>query len=99
MTHIIQIGDRIITATEIIPLMINNHMLPQMRRILIINEAIASIQLTPQEEQGAIEQFYHQMTTPIARAAVMKHYGMTEDQLKANAIHKKLGILKSNPIF
>jgi parvulin-like peptidyl-prolyl isomerase len=86
MTHSIQIADRSITATEIIPLLIKHQMLPQLRRILIIDEAIASIEITQEEKEDAIKQFLNQMTTPVARSAVMKHYGMTEEQLKELAI-------------
>ncbi|AKG21029.1 peptidylprolyl isomerase [Calothrix sp. 336/3] len=88
MTHSIQIGNRSVNATEIIPLLIRHQMLPQLRRILIIDEAIASIEITPEEQENVIKQFFHQMTTPTARSAVMKHYGMTEEELPEVAIRE-----------
>jgi parvulin-like peptidyl-prolyl isomerase len=86
MTHSIKIDNRNVTNTEIIPLLIKHQMLPQLRRILIIDEAIASIKITQEEQEYAIKQFFNQMTTPVARSAVMKHYLMTEEELKEVAI-------------
>ncbi len=88
MAHSIQIGNRSVTATEIIPLLIKHQMLPQLRRILILDEAIASIEITQEEQEDAIKQFLNHMTTPVARSAVMKHYGMTEEQLQEVAINE-----------
>lgn len=88
MTQSLQIGNRIITNTEIIPLLIKHQMLPQLRRVLILDEAIDSIEITQEEQDNAIKQFSSQMTTPIARSAIMKHYGITEAQLQELAINQ-----------
>ncbi|MBD2004884.1 MULTISPECIES: peptidylprolyl isomerase [Cyanophyceae] len=49
MTIVLQVGDRSITANEIIPLLASYRLLPQLLRELIIDSAIASIECTPEE--------------------------------------------------
>lgn len=62
-------------------------MLPQLYRFLIIDQAIVSIELTPEEKTSAKEQFYekHHLKTPTEYTAWLKHYNMTEEQLEALA--------------
>lgn len=83
MAHI-QIGNRIITEAEILPLLAEYQILPQFQRSLIISEAIAPIQCTPQEVTNALEQFYekHQISTPQDKEAWLKHYSITLKRLE-----------------
>lgn len=46
MTEVLRIGNRTITNDELIPLLAGYQMLPQLRRELIIDDAIASIDCT-----------------------------------------------------
>lgn len=97
MAHI-QIGNRIIKETNVLSLLAEYQMLPQLRRFLIIDEAIsqwehwavAAVEFTTLEKTAAINQFYHknQLTTPEVRQAALNHFGMTEAQLEAAAIRE-----------
>jgi hypothetical protein len=87
MTQVLQVGDRTITPAEIVPLLAGYRMLPQLWRELIIDSAIAPIELTSQEKAIALEQFAakHQLTTLAERQAWTRQYGMTLEQLEALA--------------
>ena len=60
MSKTLHFGNRTITAEEIIPLLAGYQLLPQLLRELIIDEAIAPIKCTPEEEDTARQQFYTQ---------------------------------------
>ncbi len=47
MTEVLQVGNRIITAAEIIPLLVEYQMLPQLIREALVDQAIAPITCTP----------------------------------------------------
>lgn len=83
MNQVLQIGNSTINPTDIIPLLAKYRMLPQLWRELIIDSAIASIELSAEEETNAKEQFdaKHQLTTPEICQAWLKHYGMNLEQL------------------
>ncbi len=57
---VLQIGDRTIAATEIVPLLSRYRLLPQLTRELVIDQAIASIDCTIEETLSACQQFYQQ---------------------------------------
>ncbi|RUT07761.1 hypothetical protein DSM106972_020210 [Dulcicalothrix desertica PCC 7102] len=86
MAHI-QLGEQIVTATEVIPLLAGYQLLPQLQRELIIDKVIADIKLTPEEKNNTISTFYqnNQITTPSALDAVLQRYCMTVEQLEALA--------------
>lgn len=83
MNQVLQIGNSIITATDIIPLLAKYRMLPQLWRELIIDSAIASVKLSSEEEANAKKQFYakHQLATPERCQAWLEQYGMNLDHL------------------
>lgn len=87
MAQILQFGNHSISAAEALSVLAGYQMLPQLCRLLIIEEAIAPIQLSQEETNSAIEQFYqkNQLTTAEAIAATLKHYCMSEAQLQALA--------------
>lgn len=87
MTQVIQIGNRTITAEEIIPLLASYQMLPQLWREMIIDQAIAPIECTPEEKASAYDQFCkkHQLTTQPELKAWLERYSMTYKQLHALA--------------
>lgn len=62
-------------------------MLPQLWRELIIDSAIAPVDLTPEEQKSALEQFNkkYQLASVAERTAWCEHYGMTLEQLEALA--------------
>lgn len=87
MTEAIRVGDQIINAEEIIPLLAGYQMLPQLLHEIIIDQAIASISCTPEEQASACEQFYQKnhLTSETNRQAWLSHYGMTQEQLEVLA--------------
>jgi parvulin-like peptidyl-prolyl isomerase len=95
MTELIQLGNRAIAARELIGLLASYQMLPQLQRELIIDEAIASIECTPDEVIQAQQQFYaeHQFTTEADVRAWMAYYGIAPQQLET-IITRKLKIEK-----
>ncbi|MBD6617096.1 peptidylprolyl isomerase [Komarekiella sp. 'clone 1'] len=98
MTETIQIGNRTITASELIPLLANYQMLPQLRRELIIDEAIeqisrsanAVVECTPEEVTQAQQQFFaeKQLNNEVDIQAWMAYQGLTPDQLEAVTTRK-----------
>ncbi|WP_416666727.1 peptidylprolyl isomerase [Egbenema bharatensis] len=87
MSVALQIGERLIAAEEVLPLLAGYRMLPQFIQELLIDQAIASIECTPEETAEACEQFYvqTQITDEKARRTWLGRYGMTEEQLQALA--------------
>ena len=83
MTVVLQIGNRSITAEEVLPLMAGYQMLPQFVQEILIDDAIQSIECTPEEAQEACQQFYtqNQITTDDSRQAWLQRHGMTQAQL------------------
>jgi parvulin-like peptidyl-prolyl isomerase len=90
MTEVLQIGNRTIQAPELIPLLASYQMLPQLLRELIIDEAIASIECTPEEMTRAQQQFYaeRQLKTDDDIKAWMTSHGITADQLESVTIRR-----------
>lgn len=84
----IQLGDQTITATELPKLLASYQMLPQLQRELIIDKAIAEIQITPEEKSDTVSKFYqnNQITSPAVLNAILQKYCMTVEQLEALAI-------------
>ncbi|MDZ7953022.1 peptidylprolyl isomerase [Nostoc sp. DedQUE09] len=97
MTEAIQIGNRTITASELISLLASYQMLPQLQRELIIDEAIEqnsrstkAIECTPEEVAQAKQQFYaeKQLKNEQDIQAWMAHQGLTPDQLEVITTRK-----------
>lgn len=87
MTAALQVGTQTITSEEIIPLLVGYQLLPQLLRELIVDQAIAPIQCTPEEIVSACKQFLqqHQLNSEAECKAWLKHYGMTEEKIQALA--------------
>lgn len=87
MTTVLRVGDRTITAEEIIPLLAEYQLLQQLIREIVIDQAIASINCTPEETTQAIQQFCQkkQITEPTVQQAWLKQQGMSLAQLEALA--------------
>lgn len=89
MTQILEFGNHTITAEEIIPLLAGYHLLPQLLRELVIDQAIAPISCTPEEIATAFEQFHkNQFATEAELQTWVESYGITSEQLKAFATRK-----------
>lgn len=87
MSLIVQIGNRKITDKEIIPLLAGYQMLPQLLRELFIDQAITTIECTPEEEARVRQQFYekNQLNSEAEREAWLAQNGMTFEQMEALA--------------
>ncbi|MFM7427703.1 MAG: peptidylprolyl isomerase [Elainella sp.] len=87
MTVVLQIGNRSITAEEVLPLMAGYQMLPQFLQEILIDQAISAIDCTPEEAQEAQQQFYaqNQIATAEDQQAWLNRYGMSQAQLEALA--------------
>lgn len=90
MTVVLRIGERSITAEEVLPLMAGYQMLPQFTQELLIDQAIESIECTEEEIAAARQQFYSQNQIEDAehRKAWLAYYGMTEEQLDRLAMRE-----------
>ncbi|BAY31035.1 hypothetical protein NIES2107_28840 [Nostoc carneum NIES-2107] len=90
MTEVLRIGNRTITTDELIPLLAGYQMLPQLRRELIIDEAIASIDCTPEEIAAAQQQFFgeRQLTSEADVKAWMEYHGLIPKQLADLTVRK-----------
>ncbi|MBD2520242.1 peptidylprolyl isomerase [Nostoc sp. FACHB-973] len=98
MTEALQIGNRTITASELISLLASYQMLPQLQRELIIDEAIeqnsrstnVAIEFTPEEVAQAKQQFYaeKQLKNEEDIQAWMARQGLTYQQLEAITTRK-----------
>ncbi|WP_066381436.1 peptidylprolyl isomerase, partial [Anabaena sp. CA = ATCC 33047] len=95
MTEVLQIGNRTIPASELLPLLANYQLLPQLIREIIIDEAIAPIECNAEEVAQAKQRFYaeRQLTQPADIQAWMAQQGLSADQLD-NMIARKLKLEK-----
>lgn len=87
MDAVLKVGDRLITAAEIIPLLAGYQLLPSLLREVIIDQAIASYHCTPEENAIASEQFAakNQLTNDETKHNWLKYHHLTEAQLEALA--------------
>lgn len=81
MTVGLQIGTRLYTAEDVLQLIERYQMLPQLVRQVVIDDAIADIDCTPDELAGSLQQIYNQnqLTTPEQQAAWHQQQGFTSD--------------------
>lgn len=87
MSADLQVGNRSISAEEVMPLLASYQLLPQLLRESIIDRAIASISCTPEEIATACQQFYQRgnLTSESEQQAWLAHYGMSQEQFEAMA--------------
>jgi parvulin-like peptidyl-prolyl isomerase len=87
MDVVLQVGNRAISATELVPLLAGYQMLPQLLQEILIDQAIASVECTPEEQDAACQQFYAQneLTSDEAVRIWLQRHGMTPEQLVARA--------------
>jgi parvulin-like peptidyl-prolyl isomerase len=85
MAVVLRVGDRTVTAEEILPLLAGYQMLPQLLQEILIDQAIANIDCTPEEIETARQQFYaqNQITSEEAYQTWLSRTGMTPAQLDA----------------
>lgn len=91
-TQILQVGSKVIQAHEILPLLSRYQLMPQFLRNIILDQAIADISCTEEEQKTAIKEFekQQQITSAQAREAWLLHQGMTLAQMEGLAIRPVL---------
>ncbi|NES82965.1 MAG: peptidylprolyl isomerase [Moorea sp. SIO2B7] len=83
MTTVLEIGEQLIAPEELMTLLAQYQMLPQLAREILIDRAIAKVDCTPEEKAAAKEQFLQQnKLTPPALEAWMQQNGMTSEQFE-----------------
>jgi len=84
MGTILQVGEHRITDEGIFPLLAKYGMLPQLAREIVIEQAIADVTCTPEEEESARNRFLqqNQLTTEEQVQAWLSRYGMTTLQME-----------------
>lgn len=94
-TEVLQIGNRTIQASELIPLLANYQLLPQLLRELIIDEATTAIECKPEELEQAKQRFFaeKQLTQATDIQAWLAHQGLSDAQLD-NIIVRKIKLDK-----
>lgn len=87
MTVVLTVGNRSITAEEIVPLLAGYQMLPKLLQEILIDAAIADVECSPEEVEQACRALYEQngILEDDARAAWLAQYGMTQEQLESLA--------------
>jgi parvulin-like peptidyl-prolyl isomerase len=91
MSKTLQIRDQTIPSEKIITLLANYQMMPQFLRQVIIDQAIANVTCTPQQQQHACQQFYqkHQLTSEAERQELQTLYGMSAEDLETLAMREQ----------
>jgi parvulin-like peptidyl-prolyl isomerase len=91
----VKICDRTVTATELVSLLSQYQLLPKLQQEILIDDAIAPFDYTPEEQANCCENFYkqHQLTSDAARQTWLQQQGMTEAQL-VNQVTRQLRIEK-----
>lgn len=87
MAEVIQIGDRTITAAEIIPLLTHYQLLPQLRNETLIDQAITTIVCTPEEAAQACQHFWaqHNITSKSELQVWLAQHHVNSEQFEALA--------------
>ena len=83
----IQLGNQIVSATELPHLLAEYRLLSQFQRELIVNKIITTIELTDEEKASTIEQFAQQnkLATPEAIKAAQQQLCISSQQFEAIA--------------
>jgi glycosyltransferase involved in cell wall biosynthesis/parvulin-like peptidyl-prolyl isomerase len=92
---VLQVGNRRVTAQELLPLLSQYQLLPKLWQESVIDEAIAAIACTPEEQEQCCQAFYaqQQLTTESARQTWLQQQGLTSTHL-VNLATRKLRIEK-----
>lgn len=83
MQGVLKIGERVIQDNEFYPLLAQYQLLPRLAREMIVDEAIADIDCTSEEQEQALAHFYqqYQITNEEQLQAWLTQAGMTQEQL------------------
>lgn len=95
MIPVLQVGDRTLTTTDLLPLLIRYQLLPQFCREVLIDQAIAAVECSAEETEQALQAFDadHQITDDDARQDWLMRHSMTPETL-ADLVTRPLCIEK-----
>ncbi|MDM9382605.1 peptidylprolyl isomerase [Chlorogloeopsis sp. ULAP01] len=99
MSPVLQVGDRTLTATEVLPLLAEYQLLPQLVKEIVISQAIAEIECTQQETKLACQQLaqQYQLTSDAMLQLWLQQNNMSAKQFEALAVRQlKLEKFKQN---
>jgi parvulin-like peptidyl-prolyl isomerase len=84
------VGDRTLTSEQILPLMAQYQLVPQLVKELVIDEALKEIECTPAEEKQATEQLFqqYQVNSQEQQSAWLEQSGLSLQQFEAIAIRQ-----------
>ncbi|MCL1465865.1 peptidylprolyl isomerase [Argonema galeatum] len=84
MTGLFQAGNKVIQADEMLVLLNRYQLMPQFLRGLIVDEAIADIDLSEEERKGAVAQTeaQYQISSPEARQAWLESQGLSQEEFE-----------------
>lgn len=88
MTAVLQVGDRAISAEELVDLLTRYRLLPQLLQDIVVDQAIADVHCTSEEEEASVQEFcqIHRMATQEQQKAWLHRYGMDPEHLKTLAV-------------
>jgi parvulin-like peptidyl-prolyl isomerase len=83
----LNLGNQTVSPQELISLLTRYQLLPRLLRERIIDEAIQTIECTPEEVTQACQQFcqQHQLTSDAVKTAWLLHHNMNQEQFEALA--------------
>ncbi len=83
MAEVLKIGNRLITAEELVPLLASYQLLPQLLRELVTDQAIAEIACTVEEQAQCLQQFcqQQQISSAAEKQVWLAKNHLTEQQL------------------
>jgi glycosyltransferase involved in cell wall biosynthesis/parvulin-like peptidyl-prolyl isomerase len=89
-SEILQVRNRTLSAQELIPLLSQYQLLPQLEQELLIDDAIAPFSCTEEEQAKCCQDFYeqHQLTSESERQTWLQQQGITERQFLDLATRK-----------
>lgn len=84
MKATLQVGNQSFSAVEVVQHLVTYQMLPQLSQEMIIDQAIAEVECSPEEEEQARQQFFaqHKLTSDDDLQAWLQHNGVTPEQLQ-----------------
>ncbi|MEM9135986.1 MAG: peptidylprolyl isomerase [Cyanobacteria bacterium P01_F01_bin.42] len=83
-----QIGQRIVSASELVSLVQSYQMVPQLLKECVIEQVLDDIELSDEEQSKAVQEYCvrNQLEDAEAQKRWLTHYQMTPNQLKALAL-------------
>jgi parvulin-like peptidyl-prolyl isomerase len=95
MSVVLEIGDRAFTAEDLVPLLVEYQLLPQLTQEIILEQAVTDIECSDTEKTAAYNQFcqQNQLASEEQVQAWLEHHNMSREELKKFVV-KKLKIAK-----